>query len=199
MRATTTFSVNGNAGAAGAGQRPPRHQRARRRHRHPPHARRAASAGQWTFADRRPVTYTGIEATYDNVPLTGHFTDVTPNRAAIQCRRSASSSEPVTGFDLADLRLFRDGGPNNLLSAAQTLTTTDNITWTLGNLAGLTTPDGRYTLALPAAGSGIVDAVGSPWPSTWPRRSPWTTSPPPPTSRTSRPTCAEVAKTRACQ
>ncbi|HZN69102.1 MAG TPA: ELWxxDGT repeat protein, partial [Tepidisphaeraceae bacterium] len=123
----------------------------------------AAGAGQWTFADRRPVAYTGIEATYDNVPLTGHFADVTPNP-----RRDPVSevrivfSEPVTGFDLADLRLFRDGGPNNLLSAGQTLTTTDNVTWTLGNLAGLTTPDGRYTLALPAAGSGIVDAVGSP-------------------------------------
>ena len=70
-------------------------------------------------------------------------------------------SEPVTGFDLADLALTRDGGAN-LLTAAQTLTTADNVTWTLGNLAGLTGTAGRYVLTLTAAGSGITDAAGNP-------------------------------------
>ena len=69
-------------------------------------------------------------------------------------------SEPVTGFDLADLALRRNGGAN-LLTAAQALTTADGRTWTLGNLAGLTAAAGTYVLTLTAAGSGIRDAGGS--------------------------------------
>src|SRR5205823_2271761 len=56
--------------------------------------------------------------------------------------------------------LRRDGGPN-LLTAAQVLTIADGRTWTLGNLAGLTAPDGNYLLSLTAAGSGIADAAGN--------------------------------------
>lgn len=70
-------------------------------------------------------------------------------------------SEAVSGFDLSDLTLTRDGGPN-LLTAAQTLTTTNNIVWTLGNVPALTGPSGTYALTLSAAGSGIVDRVGIP-------------------------------------
>jgi hypothetical protein len=51
-------------------------------------------------------------------------------------------SERVTGFDAADLELTRDGTALNLLTAAQTLTTGDNITWTLGNLSGVTAAAG---------------------------------------------------------
>jgi len=69
-------------------------------------------------------------------------------------------TEPVTGFDLADLSLARDGGPN-LLTGAQTLTTADSITWTLGNLAGLLRLDGTYVLTLRAEGSGIEDGAGN--------------------------------------
>jgi hypothetical protein len=72
-----------------------------------------------------------------------------------------TAGERVTGFELSDLILTRNGGPN-LLTAAQTLTTTDNITFTLGNLAGLTAEPGDYVLALVSAGSGITDGVGNP-------------------------------------
>jgi hypothetical protein len=65
-------------------------------------------------------------------------------------------SEPVTGFDLADLSLTRGGGAN-LLTGAQTLATTDNRTFALGNLGALTGVSGTYTLTLTAAGSGIAD------------------------------------------
>jgi hypothetical protein len=68
-------------------------------------------------------------------------------------------SEPVTGFDLADIVLSRDGGPN-LLTGAQTLNTTDGVTWTLDNLAGITQSAGNYTLALNAVGSEIADSLG---------------------------------------
>ena len=68
--------------------------------------------------------------------------------------------EPVRGLDLADLSLTREGGAN-LLTGSETLTTIDNITWTLGNLAALTAPAGSYTLFLIATGSGVADWGGN--------------------------------------
>ena len=44
-------------------------------------------------------------------------------------------NKPVTGFDLSDLTLKLNVGAN-LLTGAQTLNSADNMTWTLGNLAG---------------------------------------------------------------
>ena len=69
-------------------------------------------------------------------------------------------SHAVTGLDLADLTLTRDGGAN-LLSSSQTLSTSDDIHWTLGNLRGITDALGTYDLTLTAAASGIADAAGS--------------------------------------
>jgi hypothetical protein len=66
----------------------------------------------------------------------------------------------VNGFDLADLALTRDGAPVSLSGA--TLTTSNNVTWTLGNLAGLAGPVGTYVLTLTATGSGIADLIGNP-------------------------------------
>ncbi|PYS47256.1 MAG: hypothetical protein DMF68_16515, partial [Acidobacteria bacterium] len=43
------------------------------------------------------------------------------------------------------------------LTVSQTLTSSDNITWTLGNLSGLTGTQGSYTLTLSA--SGIADSA----------------------------------------
>ncbi len=71
-------------------------------------------------------------------------------------------SAPVSGFSLANLQLSQDGGPN-LLSGAQTLTSADNMTWTLGNLTGLTGANGNYVLSLSAAG--IQDAGDNTLPS----------------------------------
>ena len=98
----------------------------------------------------------------DGTAPTVDIVDVTPDprRDAINSA-TIVFSEPVTGFDLADLTLIRQGQAGNLLTAAQTLTTSDGgRTWTLGNLAGLTTP-GFYTLTLTAAGSGVTDAAGN--------------------------------------
>src|SRR5207249_3627718 len=41
-----------------------------------------------------------------------------------------------------------------------TFTTDGHLTWTLGNLTGLTTAEGAYALTLPAAGSGLRDNRG---------------------------------------
>ncbi|MFN8495747.1 MAG: choice-of-anchor Q domain-containing protein [Caldilineaceae bacterium] len=70
-------------------------------------------------------------------------------------------SKAVSGFGLSDLRLQHNGSAN-LLTGLQTLTTSDNRTWTLGNLASLTSTSGNYTLTLTAAGSGIIDAANNP-------------------------------------
>ena len=69
-------------------------------------------------------------------------------------------SKPVAGFDLADLSLTRDGSAAPLSGA--TLTTADNVAFTLGNLSAATTAVGQYALTLNAAGSGIADAAGNP-------------------------------------
>jgi len=65
-------------------------------------------------------------------------------------------SEPVNGFNTLDLVLSRDGGPN-LLTGAETLSTLDNVTWTLSGLAGLTATQGNYAVSLNGFGSGIID------------------------------------------
>ena len=54
----------------------------------------------------------------------------------------------------------RDGEPN-LLTSSQTVATSDNITWTLGNLSLLSDAPGDYELLLNAVGSGITDIAGN--------------------------------------
>jgi len=75
-------------------------------------------------------------------------------------------NEAVQGFDLRDLQLTKGGVAiplsSDTASTTASLTTTDNITWTLGNLRKLTNREGNYSLLLPASGSGIVDVAGNP-------------------------------------
>ena len=71
-------------------------------------------------------------------------------------------SEPVGGFELGDLRLSRQNAPGaSLLGHAQTLTTLDRQTWTLGNLTGVTQARDRYTLSL-SSNHLIFDLAGNP-------------------------------------
>ena len=98
----------------------------------------------------------------DTTPPTADVIDVSPDpRLDGVSSVLVRFSEPVTGFGLSDVRLTRDGSTTNLLTAAQTLTTTDNRTFTLGNLSALTAQVGTYTVRVVAAGSGIVDAAGN--------------------------------------
>jgi hypothetical protein len=69
-------------------------------------------------------------------------------------------SEAASGFDLSDLSLTRDGQAVSLAGA--TLTSTDNITWTLGNLDAATGRAGSYSLKLAAQNSGITGTGGQP-------------------------------------
>ena len=99
--------------------------------------------------------------TMDTTALTVDITDVTPDpRNNSVGTITIVFSKAVSGFALNDLTLTRNSG-SNLLTGSQTLTTSDNITWTLGNLSGLTGTAGTYLLSLAASGSGITDAASN--------------------------------------
>jgi len=150
------------------------------------HSYRSPDGVTWTLVGTdtitmtQPTVYVGLavtshndgalcEAVIDNVSIVGadteaptaDITDVTPDPRSTPIEQiEIVFSEPVTGLDLGELTLTRDGGAD-LLTGAESLSTNDNVTWTLGGLTGLTTPSGTYTLTLTAAGSGIQDAAGN--------------------------------------
>ena len=103
--------------------------------------------------------------TIDTTVPVADVVDVTPDpRTSSVTSIAIVFTDAVYGFDLADLKLTRNG--TNVALTAATLTTTDNITWTLGNLSGLTGTivagtTTTYRLTLTAAGSGITDAAGN--------------------------------------
>ena len=83
---------------------------------------------------------------------------MTPRTTAISSE-TIKFNEAVTGFNLSDLLLTRNSGPN-LLTAAQTLSTSDHITFTINNLSGLTATPGSYVLTLKTTGSAILASNG---------------------------------------
>ncbi len=109
-----------------------------------------------TTVDWVQLQYTTLDATAPTVTLAASppGTSATPVGSV-----TVAFSEQVSGFDLADLSLSRGGTAVSLSGA--TLTTTDNKTYTLGGLSGITSTSGAYTLTLTASGSGIVDASGN--------------------------------------
>ena len=99
--------------------------------------------------------------TDDDPPMTAAFATVSPDpRSTALSSLAITFTEPVTGFDKSDLTLTRDGSSVSLSSA--TLTSSDNITWTLGNLSSATGRAGTYVLTLTASGSGIGGGGGGP-------------------------------------
>ncbi len=105
------------------------------------------------------VNADGVESFLSGTVLAASITGVSPDpRLSAVTQITIVFNSPVSGFDLNDLTLTRDGGAN-LLTGSQTLTTTDNITWTLGNLSGLTATAGSYLLTLTASGSGIISTI----------------------------------------
>ena len=94
--------------------------------------------------------------------LTADIIDVQPDpRAAGAGQITVRFNQAVSGFDLSDLQLTRStDGKVSLLPGSATLTTSDNVSWVIGNLSPLTRPSGIYQLTLSAAGSGIQTAGG---------------------------------------
>jgi len=98
----------------------------------------------------------------DRTAPTASITEVTPDPRSTPVEFiTMAFSEPVKGFDLADLALTREGQVVPL-TAEQTLASSDQKTWTLGNLAGLTDEAGQYILKLTAQGSKISDLLDNP-------------------------------------
>jgi hypothetical protein len=67
--------------------------------------------------------------------------------------------EAISGLNLSDLSVTLDGGPN-LLTSDQTLVQTSANTWTLGNLAQLTSAPGAYSMTIVKQNS-ISDLAGN--------------------------------------
>lgn len=106
-------------------------------------------------------TFTDNVVSYDitNSTPTVDITDVSPDpRNTTVDIITIQFSEAITGFDMNDLSLKRDGSSISL-TGSQTLTSIDAINWTLDNLAGLTSTHGEYVLTLTAASSGIQNTT----------------------------------------
>ncbi|HWP40632.1 MAG TPA: pre-peptidase C-terminal domain-containing protein [Tepidisphaeraceae bacterium] len=83
------------------------------------------------------------------VPLTGSITPVSPDprdTPVTSIQISFSESINPSTFTLSDLTLVREGEAASLSGA--TLTTSDNITWTLGNLTTITNRVGIFSLSV---------------------------------------------------
>ena len=101
-----------------------------------------------------------LDVLVDVTAPTATIAPVSPNPRAVPVdSMTITFSEPVSGFTLADLQLTNNGGPNLLSSGSPSLTSSDNVTWTLGNLSSLTGTNGTYTLTLSPAG--IEDGAGN--------------------------------------
>jgi hypothetical protein len=104
--------------------------------------------------------FTGETYTVDQTLPTVTFDPVTPDpRNSSVSTIPITFSEPVTGFEIADLSLTQNGVPVPLTGA--TLSTRNNTNWILDNLTGLTSSDGNYQLSLTATASGIADLAGN--------------------------------------
>ncbi len=113
------------------------------------------------------VAFTSAPYKIDKTPPTAGIAAVTPTvRDTAVDQMSIIFSEPVVSLGLGNLALTCNGGPD-LLTASQTLSSADNITWTLGGLTALTGSPGLYQLALAASGgifggSSVTDIAGNP-------------------------------------
>ncbi len=104
-------------------------------------------------------TFSFTAITSDTTAPTATITPVSPNpRNTAVNSVEIVFSETVSHVDVNDFTLTCNGG-TNLLTGAETLSSTDNITFTL-DVSALTTTDGAYVFDV--AVSDITDTVGNP-------------------------------------
>jgi hypothetical protein len=141
---------------------------------------RAITARQLVPGQSESAASSALAVTIDTTGPTGDVVDITPDPrpdgvGSIQI----VFSEPVFNLMLSDLRLERTTDPSgsNLLTSSQTLTTSDGITFTLGNLAGITATPGTYMLRIAGSITHVVtDAAGNAL--AGPASDTWTVTPP---------------------
>lgn len=119
--------------------------------------------GKYSESIAYGTTLTGRDFGYmvDNSAPTANFQTF----PSIYLNAPASSinlifNEPVTGVDSADFALFF--GNTTVSLAGATVTTDDNITWTINNLAALNALNGQYHIVLNSVGTGIMDKAMNP-------------------------------------
>ncbi len=101
-----------------------------------------------------------LDVLVDPIAPTVTIAPIAPNARATPVNDvTITFSKPVYGFTLANLQLTSNSGPNLLLSGSPTLNSTDQVTWTLGNLSSLTGTNGTYALTL--SPGGIEDGAGN--------------------------------------
>ena len=95
----------------------------------------------------------------DATPPTADIVDVTPDpRSTAVGLVTVNFSENVSGVDVNDFSLTRNGTPVSLAGLTVTQVTASQYTLDLSTKTG---SDGTYVLKLTAAGSGITDTVGN--------------------------------------
>jgi hypothetical protein len=99
----------------------------------------------------------------DAQPPTASFSAIVPSaRSRSLDSLMVTFSEPVMGFDLADIALRRrTSGTTTVDLSNASLTTSDNREWTVSGLGSVTRQTGGYELTLSANGSGITDITGN--------------------------------------
>jgi len=121
----------------------------------------AVTARQTQTGKLESPSSASLTITVDTAAPTADVADVSPDpRQDSVSYITITFSEAVSGFNLADLALARDGG-SNLLTGSQSLSSSDNITWTLTGLSGITGKAGEYELKLTASASDIEDSSGN--------------------------------------
>jgi len=102
-----------------------------------------------------------LQITIDATAPTAAFAAVSPDpRVNPVSSIGLTFSEVVSGLNLNALSLARNGGAN-LLTGAQTITTLDNVNWTLANLTTITGLSGVYELLLNSALAPVIDVAGN--------------------------------------
>ncbi len=97
----------------------------------------------------------------DNTPPTADIVDIYPDpRTDSVGLVNILFDEPVTGVDITDFTLTRDGAPIDLVAAGVAVAQETPFRYTI-DLSTVTTSDGNYVLTLNAAGSGIADLAGN--------------------------------------
>ncbi len=120
----------------------------------------ATTAGTGRSGDTTGNYSASITVTVPALPApTADIIDVSPDpRTTSVSAVVVQFSREVTGVDVSDFTLTRSGTTTALTAAS--VTTTDNIRWTLSGLDAATVSAGTYSLTLNATGSGIVAVDG---------------------------------------
>ena len=119
------------------------------------------TAKQTEPGEQQSAASPALQITVDATAPTAAFAAVSPDpRVNPVSSIGLSFSEVVSGLNLNALSLSRDGGAN-LLSGSQSISTLNNLSWTLGNLTTITSLSGVYQLLLTSALAPVIDVAGN--------------------------------------